>query len=44
MCHVASMTVMYIGLAIIQLNFQFSDEQCVGLGIIEKSRSKKIIY
>ena len=34
MCHVASMTVMYIGLGTIQLSHDLSDGVCVGLGNI----------
>lgn len=34
MCHAASMTVMYVGLATIQLNPNLSDDVCVGLGTL----------
>jgi hypothetical protein len=33
MCHVASMTVMYVGLGTIQLSHHLSDGICVGLGM-----------
>jgi hypothetical protein len=44
MCHVASMTVMYIGLGTIQLSHHLSDGVCVGLGNICKSTSSSAAH
>ncbi len=45
MCHVASMTVMYVGLGTIQLSsHHLSDGICVGLGMHKSNHSDGICF